>query len=605
MRRRCFPSVIFLFCRRIIPIGLIACILPFPVLLPSIPICMIQGSGFSSYFQGWTVQVEGIVIADFDQTGQRGFYIQTPDCDSNGSTSDGIFVYLGERIETVSLADRVEVSGLVQEYYGMTEIVASAASVNVLSHHHPLPAAQELNPPFSNQSARSYFESLEAMYVQLGEGRVVGPTDSDDRTWLVRADLGVERVFHNDPAGTGELICADDGGAFEIVPEAKVGDLARGITGVLDFRIGTYCIQLTSAPLLESGLEEAFGLDDLSNQSLITMATFNLHNLFDMVDDPLTDDEVLGYTEYQRRLQKRALVIGDELAHPALLAVQEVENANVLADLVARPEIQAAYQFLHQEGPDLRGIDVALLYRPDLITILVEQSRQQCTALVDGFEPDGNGDPENPQHTPTCDLNNDGILDGSRLFSRPPLVVHLLARPSNNGSGASIDSIGENFYDFWLILCHFKSKVGDSSTVEYTLPRRIEQAEFVAGLVQEIRLLSPDAGIMILGDLNDHPEAQPLRTLLSSGLANSFDLAAYQTRYTYIYQGISQTLDYILFTPQINLIPFFIQPIHINADYPYVYTGQSDSVYRSSDHDPLLVAFAPAVSTAFLPLILR
>ena len=108
-----------------------------------------------------------------------------------------------------------------------------------------------------------------------------------------------------------------------------------------------------------------------------------------------------------------------------------------------------------------------------------------------------------------------------------------------------------------------------------------------------------------MGDLNDHPEAQPLTMLLSSGLENSFDLAANQTRYTYIYQGISQTLDYILFSPRSNLIPFLIQPIHINADYPYSYTGLSDSVYRSSDHDPLLVAFAPAVSTVFLPVILR
>ncbi len=566
---------------------------------------MIQGSGFSSIYQGRTLQAVGIVTADFDQTGQRGFFIQTPHCDSNTSTSDGIFVYLGERLETVNLADRVEVSGLVQEYYGMTEIVASASNVTILSHNNPLPAPQELNPPFSNLSARSYFESLEAMSVQLGEGRVVGPTNSNDRTWLARSDLGIEHVFHNDPAGTGEVICADDGGIFEITPEARVGDLARGIIGVLDFRIGIYCVQLTSAPLLESVLDDGSTFDFLSSPAMISIATFNLHNLFDMVDDPLTEDEVLGYTEYQRRLQKRAMVIGGELAHPAIIAVQEVENADVLEDLVSRPEIQTAYHYLHREGPDLRGIDVALLYRPDLINILSDESRQQCTALVDGFEPDGNGDPENPQQTPTCDLDGDGVLDGSRLFSRPPLVIHLWARPWIEDSSASIHTVSDEYFDFWVIICHFKSKVGDSSTVEYTLPRRIEQSEFVADLVREIRWVSPDASIFVMGDLNDHLEAQPLTALLSSGLKNSLDLAANQTRYTYIYQGVSQTLDYILFSPQPNLIPSLIQPIHINADYPYSYISLSDSVHLSSDHDPLLVGFAPAVASAYLPVLLR
>jgi len=100
-------------------------------------------------------------------------------------------------------------------------------------------------------------------------------------------------------------------------------------------------------------------------------------------------------------------------------------------------------------------------------------------------------------------------------------------------------------------------------------------------------------------------EAQPLMTLLSSGLENSFDLAAGQTRYTYIYQGISQTLDYILYFPRPNLIPSQIQPIHINADYPYYFTGLSDSIHRSSDHDPLLFSFALAASKTYLPVILR
>jgi hypothetical protein len=76
-----------------------------------LPICSIQGSGFSSPFLGWTVRTQGVVILDLDQASQRGFFLQAINCDNHLSTSDGIFVYLGERIDVVSASDRVEVIG--------------------------------------------------------------------------------------------------------------------------------------------------------------------------------------------------------------------------------------------------------------------------------------------------------------------------------------------------------------------------------------------------------------------------------------------------------------------------------------------------------------
>ncbi len=88
------------------------------------------------------------------------------------------------------------------------------------------------------------------MLVQLSQGLVVGPTDSNDRSWLIQSNLGIERVFHDDPEGTGEIICVDDEGTTEIFPEVKVGDQVQSLIGVLDFRLGQYCIQLLSPPEL-------------------------------------------------------------------------------------------------------------------------------------------------------------------------------------------------------------------------------------------------------------------------------------------------------------------------------------------------------------------
>ncbi len=42
-----------------------------------------------------------------------------------------------------------------------------------------------------------------------------------------------------------------------------------------------------------------------------TVATLNLHNLFDMVDDPLKEDPVIAATAYHRQLSKLALTIQD------------------------------------------------------------------------------------------------------------------------------------------------------------------------------------------------------------------------------------------------------------------------------------------------------
>jgi hypothetical protein len=475
----------------------------------------------------------------------------------------------------------------------MTEIVVAPQDVIVLSHGNPLPPALDLNPPLDNNSASYYFENREAMRVRLDAGLVVGPTDSDERAWLVRADLGLERVLYDDPGGTGELVCAGDTGLFKITPDVKVGDRVNGLVGALQYRFGAYCLALTAAPQVLAAPAAppptpvpAIGL---------RIATLNLQNLFDTQDDPLTEDTVLSATEYLRRLEKRARAIHDALGEPAILAVQEAENLNVLAALADRPEIQADYRVLLVEGPDVRGIDVALLYQIDRVQVYEYQARQGCTALVDGLGPDGNGDVFNPQNTLTCDRDGDGILDGNRLFSRPPLVAHLRL---------TLPGVAE-WNDLWVIANHWKSKLEDGYTVQYTLPRRLEQARFTAALVQEISATDAAASLIVLGDLNDHPDSLPLLEMSAQGLENLLQDLQRQRGYTYNYQGVSQSLDYILARVQPPLYLLQIQPVPINADYPASLVQDSESFYRSSDHDPLWVELISLPAQIHLPLVWR
>lgn len=562
--------------------------------------CDIQGNGFVSPYLGQIVLVQGLVVADLDISVRRGFYIQEPDCDSDITTSDGIFVYLGERSEVVQIGDQVAVTGVVQEYYGFTEVAAYPTSIQIFAHGQPLPLPLELEPPFADEQSKAYFESLEGMYVRLSAGRVVGPTDLDRNTWLLDFDLGSRRVFADDPAGSGAVICAGDGGNYVITPEVFYGQQVTNLQGVMGYSFGDYCIDLTQPPWVEP----AVSIGDIPLEStpvtepgFLAIGTFNLHNLFDPFDDPLTQDTVLSSSEYQRRLEKRALAIV-QLGMPAVLAVQEVESLAVLQDLANRPEIAGYYAALVQDGPDLRGLDVGILYRPDLVEVLSWTTAQGCTSLVDGLGPDGNLAVENPANEITCDSNGDGHLDGNRLFSRPPLLVHFHPR-------------FENQADFWLIANHWKSKTEDTESFPYTRPRRTEQAQFVTGLGVFLNSGYPNETLIIAGDLNDWPHSEPVMLLETVGWQQAWTWLSQENRYSYIYHGRSQALDHIFINIPVlsggaqNWVIKSINPLSINADYPASWASEAGVALRSSDHDPVRVDLFVPDERIYLPLILQ
>ena len=578
-----------------------------------ISICEIQGHDFQSPYAGETIRTWGKVHGDLDTTSRRGFFMQNEGCDGDPGTSDGIFVYLGESGQVVNPGDRVEVSGKVQEYYGLTEIVASPGDVKLLSAGNPLPTPLELSPPFDEQESSRYFERREGMHVQVGNAVTIGPTDAQGRSWLVRSDLQIERVFHDDPRGTGEVICIDDGGTYQIDPQVKVGNWVSGLLGAQDYRGGEFCLQLFSSPVVDpinEGAWQPYGDLDPAGESSpsslgFTIASYNLANLFDTVDDPETEDSVLTASEYQRRLNKRALAIHETLAEPHLIAVQEAENAEVMQALVLRPELEADYDFILVDGPDRRGMDIALMYRIDRIQVISYEVRQGCTSLVDGLGPDGNEDVYEPANALTCDTDNNGSLDGNRLFSRPPLVVQLrICDGECQAEDGRLAGDASNGITFHIINNHFKSKLQDSEVTEYTRPRRIEQAGFVRSLVEEILAAEPDANLVVLGDLNDHADSEVL-SLLDDLLANQITRVPWMERYTYIYKGLSQVLDHALVRMHLGFAPVEFTLKHINADYPVVYESVDNSIIRSSDHDLLLLRFDEIQKVNNLPLVLR
>ncbi|VAW42857.1 Alkaline phosphatase, partial [hydrothermal vent metagenome] len=90
------------------------------------PIYTIQGNSSASPLDGMAVVIDGVVVGDFqendgDHTDLDGFHVQDPAGDGDPSTSDGIYVFAPGAIDVV-IGDLVRVSGVVDEFFDMTEI---------------------------------------------------------------------------------------------------------------------------------------------------------------------------------------------------------------------------------------------------------------------------------------------------------------------------------------------------------------------------------------------------------------------------------------------------------------------------------------------------
>lgn len=114
---------------------------------------------------------------------------------------------------------------------------------------------------------------------------------------------------------------------------------------------------------------------------------YNLENLFDIYDDPVKNDSEFlpegknkwTQAKYEKKLHNMAKVIrsmaDNNKRWHTILGISEIENRLVIEDLVSQPEIaDANYEIVHYDSPDRRGVDVALLYKPDQFTYLDSES---------------------------------------------------------------------------------------------------------------------------------------------------------------------------------------------------------------------------------------
>ena len=120
-----------------------------------------------------------------------------------------------------------------------------------------------------------------------------------------------------------------------------------------------------------------FGLR-VNAQNNYQIIFYNVENLFDTWDDPLTSDEEFTPTGDRHWTRKRfedklkmiykTLITAGNGQFPDIIGLAEVENLWVVEQLIATTPLKnVPYGIIHKESPDPRGIDVALLYRKDRI----------------------------------------------------------------------------------------------------------------------------------------------------------------------------------------------------------------------------------------------
>ena len=508
-----------------------------------VPIWAIQGHEKSSPYKLEYVQTQGIVTGVFPELG--GFWIQEDPSDDDPRTSAGLFVNIGEMELPLNPSDLIEVSGWIREISGQTQLeVSDPANIQVLRSHVTLPQPVPLDPPTDEEIAAMYYEDREGMLVEVvGPAIAVSPTSKYGEYALILPQHGMDRVLRGDPFGM--LIHVDDGSeavhydSGDLPYVVTTGDHVESVSGPLAYTFGQFKIEPTSDPVVTPGDSAPL---QVIEPGAFSVMTWNVENLFDILDPHPSDPPRPRKAEYDLALTKVANTI-EVSGAPTVVGLQEVENIGILEDLV-EGEILADYQYVPYliEGTDSRGIDVGYLIRGDQAEVL---DVGQFTA------PDG-------------------------LTSRPPLMLKLDIK--GDGSSTSL----------YILNNHFTSMAGGEVATE---PRRSAQAEWNIQVMEKLLAEDPTAQFIILGDLNSFYDSRPVDLLREAGLMHVLENLPPGERYNYIYQGVSQTLDHILVSPELMEALHEAVPLHVNADFPPAEPGDSSPI-RKSDHDPVIAIFA-------------
>ncbi|MGB5330466.1 MAG: hypothetical protein WBO58_19815 [Gammaproteobacteria bacterium] len=265
----------------------------------------------------------------------------------------------------------------------------------------------------------------------------------------------------------------------------------------------------------------------------------NMNRLFDDIDDG-NNEKILSRGRFQQRVKSAAGKFGDDFRLPHIIALQEVENLNVLRQIAAEISwrYSADYRPVLLPGQDVSGINLAFLIRHEVEIKKVEQLFRNAA------------------------FN----LTGNPLFSRPPLYLEAC--------------IIEKCIS--LLNVHLRSMRGINSDRDgkRVTGKRLRQAETIAAWSNEFQRSRAGESLLLLGDFNaltptdKHVDVAGIirgnpdnaaaglhgRDLVDPDLVDISRLIRPAKRYSFIFRRKRQQLDYMFinqsFAAEVKAIDF-------------------------------------------------
>lgn len=538
-----------------------------------------RGTAHQSPSKDQTVTVRGVVTQLSLQRASsgalnRGFYLQNTSstADSDPHTSDGIFVFVGSRSFAIdnyqpSPGDEIVLTGRVEEFFNMTELVAPRV-LEVVRQNVTLDAEVptfEAQPPDDLAEAQRYWERHEGMRARVPAGAIVlGGRDvfsatEDNEIWIARGDSAIaqradpftRRAFRDaHPLDDRPETLFDNGNGYRIVlgnsglqaamnaigplPPARTFDtVTNDLVGPVLYTFGKYRIEVGAPPALAGGADPDVPLATFDRNAMYSVASFNLENLYDFRDDPFDGCDFTGNEgcpgvrppfdyvpasdrDYRLRLAGLAQQIVEDLLSPDLLLVQEIEDQDIcrIADgaMVCGAEDNADGQ---PDALEDLALAIQALGGPAYIGVL-DRDGADDRGIVSGFlyRSDrvqrltaGVGDPilsAQPRVTYRGDP-----LDYNADVSNPKALNARLPGDVDRSTGTD----GSNVYTRAAQVGLFRIDgttlyaVSNhfSSGPDSRIGQRREQAAYAAAIAEALLSAQPGTRLVIGGDLNVYP----------------------------------------------------------------------------------------------------
>jgi predicted extracellular nuclease len=152
---------------------------------------------------------------------------------------------------------------------------------------------------------------------------------------------------------------------------------------------------------------------------------------------------------------------------------------------------------------------------------------------------------------------------------------------------------------FIFSLNHFKAKSGSGTGAnadqgdgqgQFNQTRK-EEAQSVLSDCTTSSNFYDDPDILIMGDLNAYAKEDPIRILTDGGLTDLHRYFHRDTSYSYVSNSLAGYLDHALANETMLSQVTGVQGYHINSDEDrsYGYTSSDRTMFRCSDHDPVIV----------------